>query len=290
LFELDRTVRAGLAGVQVASYRDREGEQRDIVVRLPMEDGPRLAHLDRIAVTVPSGSAVPLQQLATLEFEPAPARIDHFDLERAVTVTAEVRSGYNVAGVTQEMLGRLRELEWPAGYRVFVGGELEALGESFGGLGRALVVALVGIFGVLVLQFRSFVQPLVVFSAIPLAVVGSLGALLLTGYSFSFMAFVGLAALVGIVVNNSIILVDFANGRRAGGVALVDAIEEAAVVRFVPILLTTMTTIGGLLPLTLTGSDLWSPLGWALIGGLASSTVLTLVVVPSLMRVFTRAS
>ncbi|HUP25399.1 MAG TPA: efflux RND transporter permease subunit, partial [Thermoanaerobaculia bacterium] len=140
------------------------------------------------------------------------------------------------------------------------------------------------------LQFRSFVQPLVVFSAIPLAVVGSLGALLLTGYSFSFMAFVGLAALMGIVVNNSIILVDFANGRRAEGVALVDAIEEAAVVRFVPILLTTMTTIGGLLPLTLTGSDLWSPLGWALIGGLASSTVLTLVVVPSLMRVFTRAS
>jgi multidrug efflux pump subunit AcrB len=200
-----------------------------------------------------------------------------------------VRDGYNVAAITQEVLSRLRAEAPPAGYRVFVGGELEALGESFGGLGRALVVALVGIFGVLVLQFRSFVQPLVVFSAIPLAVVGSLGALLLAGYSFSFMAFVGLAALVGIVVNNSIILVDFANGRRAEGVALRDAIEEAALVRFVPIALTTLTTVGGLLPLTLTGSDLWSPLGWALIGGLASSTVLTLVVVPALLRVLSPA-
>jgi multidrug efflux pump subunit AcrB len=193
-----------------------------------MEEGPRLAHLDRIAVSSPAGSAIPLQQLATVEFEPAPARIDHFELERAVSVTADVADGYNVAAVTQEAVDRLRALEWPRGYRMFVGGELEALGESFGGLARALVVALVGILGVLVLQFRSFVQPLVVFSAIPLAVVGSLGALLITGYSFSFMAFVGLAALVGVVVNNSIILVDFANGRRAEGVALRDGSQVLA--------------------------------------------------------------
>lgn len=123
-------------------------------------------------------------------------------------------------------------------------------GIVWGGMFKAILVAMIAIFGVLVLQFRSYSQPLVVFSAIPLAIIGSILALLITGYSFSFSAFVGLTSLVGIVVNNSIILVDYTNQLRGAGKELVEALKEAAETRFIPIVLTTATTIGGLIPLT----------------------------------------
>ena len=145
-----------------------------------------------------------------------------------------------------------------------------------------------GIFAVLVLQFQSLIQPLVVFAAIPLAFVGSILALFLTGWTFSFFAFVGFTSLVGIVINNSIILVDYTNQLAATGMDLKQAIIKACETRFTPIILTTLTTIFGLLPLTLTESGLWSPLGWTIIGGMVSSTFLTLLLVPILYIWFTR--
>ena len=150
---------------------------------------------------------------------------------------------------------------------------------------QAVLVAAIGIFGILVLQFRSYIQPLIVFSALPLAIIGSVYALLITGYSFSFTAFVGITSLVGIVINNSIILVDYTNQLRAKGKELVSALMEAAETRFVPIILTTATTVGGLLPLTLGGGTLWAPMGWTIIGGLVTSTFLTLIVVPVLYKI-----
>ena len=125
-------------------------------------------------------------------------------------------------------------------------------------------------------------------SAIPLALTGSVVALFLTGFSFSFFAFVGFTSLAGIVVNTSIILVDYANQLREKGKEVTAAIQQAAETRFTPILLTTLTTICGLLPLTLGGSNLWAPLGWTIIGGMISSTLLTLVVVPILYKWLTR--
>ena len=136
----------------------------------------------------------------------------------------------------------------------------------------------------LVLQFRSFVQPLIIFSAIPLAIIGSILALFITGNVFSFTAFIGLASLVGIVINNSIILVDYTNLLRRRGKNVIPALKEAGEVRFMPIILTTGTTIGGLLPLTLRGGSLWAPMGWTIIGGLLVSTFLTLLIVPVLYK------
>jgi multidrug efflux pump subunit AcrB len=153
-----------------------------------------------------------------------------------------------------------------------------------------VIVALVGIFGVLVLQFRSYSQPLIVFSAIPMAMIGSIMALLATGNTFSFTAFVGLTSLVGIVVNNSIILVDYTNQLRAEGKNIIEALKEAGETRFMPIVLTTATTVGGLLPLTLGGGSMWAPMGWTIIGGLLMSTFLTLVVVPVLYQLYTKES
>ena len=158
--------------------------------------------------------------------------------------------------------------------------------ESFGGMMKAVIVAVIGIFAVLVLQFRSYTQPLIVFSAIPLAIIGSMIALFLTGNSFSFTAFIGLASLVGIVVNNSIILVDYTNQLRREGEAIAEALKTACKTRFIPIVLTTATTVGGLLPLTLGGGSLWAPMGWTIIGGLSISTILTLIVVPVLYLLY----
>jgi multidrug efflux pump subunit AcrB len=185
------------------------------------------------------------------------------------------------------VLKKLDQYDWPKGYQYSVGGELESREESFGGMIQAVMIAVISIFAVLVLQFRSYSQPLIVFSAIPFALVGSVVTLLITGNSFSFTAFVGLTSLIGIVVNNSIILVDYTNQLRAGGMNLQEAVIQAGETRFIPIVLTTATTIGGLLPLTLGGGSLWAPMGWTIIGGLIASTLLTLIIVPILYQIFT---
>jgi multidrug efflux pump subunit AcrB len=286
--DVDRTVRLALEGLAVASFRDRAGDTYDVVVRLPGTQA-RLSDLDRLSVSGAAGAEVPLRAVASVELERVPVRIDHFDTERAVTVTADVdtRAGYTAVGVTRAVVEGLEARAWPRGYRTVVGGELEAQEDSFASLLPALVGAVLGILAVLVLQFGSLWQPLIIVVAIPLSVVGAVPALLVTGYTFSFTAFIGFTSLVGIVVNNSTILVDYANQLRAEGRTVGAAVRAASEVRFAPIVLTTLTTIGGLLPLTLTGSSLWSPLGWVIIGGLLVSTGLSLLVVPVLYRLIT---
>ena len=150
--------------------------------------------------------------------------ITHYDLERSVTVTSDVVGNTSVDQATKQIIQKLNKYDWPKGYRYSIGGELESREESFGGMLRAVTIAIIGIIGVLVLQFRSYSQPLIVFSAIPLAIIGSIIALLITGNSFSFTAFVGLTSLIGIVINNSITLVDYTNQLRSRGANLIDSI------------------------------------------------------------------
>ncbi len=286
LVEIDRTIRASIAGLSVSKYRDEKGKEYDIVVQLPVSGKTDLKDLDRVYVASVSGAQIPLMQLAALEFKASPLVINHYNLERSVTITADVERGYSVNAVTGAITGKLDQLDWSRGYRYDVGGEQESREESFGGMSQAVLVALIGIFGVLVLQFRSYRQPLIVFSAIPLAVIGSILALLITNNTFSFTAFIGLTSLVGIVINNSIILVDYTNQLRTRGQKVDPALLEAGQTRFTPIILTTATTVGGLLPLTLAGGTLWAPMGWTIIGGLIVSTILTLILVPVLYKIY----
>ena len=287
IVEIDRTIRAGIAGVPISKYRDKEGKEYDILVRLPLEDKVRVSDLDRIYVNSLTGAAVPLRQIASLEFQSSLLEIDHFNFDRCATITSDVEPGFSVDDVTSRIISKLDDYSWPQGYRYYVSGQKESQEESFGSMGRAVIIALIAIFAVLVLQFRSFAQPLIVFTAIPLALIGSILALLMTGYSFSFTAFIGLTSLVGIVVNNSIILVDYTNKLRGAGKSVFEALIEAGETRFIPIILTSATTIGGLLPLTLRGGTLYAPMGWTIIGGLMVSTFLTLIVVPVLYTLYT---
>jgi multidrug efflux pump subunit AcrB len=286
--EIDRTVRASIAGISVSTYRDQEGKEYNIVVRLPFEDKPKPEDFDRITVTSITGAHIPLNQIASVTFTSIPKQIDHYNFDRTVTITSDVEIGYSTDRVTRAIIAKLDEYQWPKRYQYYVAGEMESQQESFGGMGKAILIAMIAIFAVLVLQFRSFSQPLIVFVAIPLAVIGSIFALLLTRNTFSFTAFIGLTSLVGIVVNNSIILADYTNKLRAKGKPIIDSLKEAGETRFVPIILTTATTIGGLLPLTLRGGTMWGPLGWTIIGGLMVSTFLTTVIVPVLYLLLTK--
>jgi multidrug efflux pump subunit AcrB len=286
LVDIDKTVRAAVAGLTISKFRDLEGKEYDMVIRLPFTGKIDYEDLDKIYVASVSGAQIPLKQVANIQFTASPMLINHYNLERNVTITSDVERDFSVDQVTQKIIGQLDSYDWPKGYRYNMGGELESREESFGGMAKAVIVAIIGIFAVLVLQFRSYTQPLIVFSAIPLAIIGSVIALLITGNSFSFTAFIGLTSLIGIVVNNSIILVDYTNQLRREGKDIVSALKQAGETRFIPIVLTTATTVGGLLPLTLGGGTLWAPMGWTIIGGLIVSTVLTLLVVPVLYKLF----
>jgi len=288
VYEIDRTIRTAITGMPVSSFRDVDGNEFDIVLRLPFDDRIRLEDFDRIYVSSLSGRQIPLMQLVKLELREAPGIITHFDMDRNGSLTADIRKDYDLDEIAASLDSRFRDYPLPADYEYKFTGELESREESFGGMARASIIALIAIFAVLVLQFRSFSQPFIIFSAFPLAMIGSVLALFITGYSFSFTAFIGLISLIGIVVNNSIILVDYINKLIDQGMDKIAAIKEAGETRFTPIVLTTLTTIGGLLPLTLRGGTLWAPMGWTIIGGLFVSTFMSLLVVPVLYRLLTR--
>jgi multidrug efflux pump subunit AcrB len=186
--------------------------------------------------------------------------------------------------LTKKILAEVTRLPTTPGVKVVPAGEIESRQESFGGIGVASLVALFGVLAVLILEFRTFKSTLIVASVVPLGIAGGLVALYLTGNTLSFTATIGFVALMGIEVKNSILLVDFTNQLRAEGASLDHAIQRAGEIRFVPILLTTLTALGGLVPLALEGSPLYSPLAIVLMGGLISSTFLARVVTPVLYK------
>jgi multidrug efflux pump subunit AcrB len=201
-----------------------------------------------------------------------------------VALTAFIKSGYLTNNVNDAIVKKLEKLKFNEGYSYVVAGEVESKQESFGGLGTIILITVFGFIGVLILEFKSFKSTLIVLSVVPLGIIGAIGALLAVGYPLSFVAVIGLIALVGIEVKNTILLVDFTNQLRKQGKDIEAAIREAGEIRFVPIVLTSMTAIGGLLPLALEWNPLYSPLAWVLIGGLISSTLLARLVTPVLYK------
>ncbi len=283
-----RTMRLALSGERVAAFRDAEGDSYPVRVRLPLERELPVSALGSIYVPTLDGASVPLSQVASPRLVSAPAQINRFKLERSNTVTAAVDEGALPSKLLPQILTQVDTLNFPAGYGYSIGGEAEASARSSGGLGGVILLAVFGIFGVLVAEFGRFREVTVVAGVIPLGLFGGLVALLLTGYSLSFLAVIGFVALIGIEIKNSILLVDFTTQLRERGMELREAIERAGEIRFLPVLLTSVTAIGGLLPLALSGAPLYAPLAWVIIGGLISSTLLSRIVTPVMYLLLVR--
>jgi multidrug efflux pump subunit AcrB len=243
-----------------------------------------LEFFSKIYLTSLTGALTPLNQVARLELSTSPSVLRHFNKERFATVTSFVQTGFNTDKLTDEILAKIQEHPFPKGYTLVAGGERESASESFGGMGTIIIIAVFGLFAILVLEFRTFKSTLIVLSVIPLGTIGALITLYLIGETLSFVATIGLIALIGIEIKNSILLVDYTNHLREQGMPLEQAITEGAETRFLPILLTTVTAIGGLIPLVRESSPLISPLAWVLIGGLISSTLLSRIVTPLLYK------
>jgi len=285
IVDANRAVRLAVAGLNIGTFQNDINNDEDIHVTLPKTD--KVQGFDvfkRLYVNNVMGTALPLNQIADVTFETSPNDIKHYDKNRYVAITAFIKSGYLTNNVNDAIVKKLEKLKFKEGYSYVVAGEVESKQESFGGLGTIILITVFGFIGVLILEFKSFKSTLIVLSVVPLGIIGAIGALLAVGYPLSFVAVIGLIALVGIEVKNTILLVDFTNQLRKQGQDIESAIREAGEVRFVPIVLTSLTAIGGLLPLALEWNPLYSPLAWVLIGGLISSTLLARLVTPVLYK------
>jgi multidrug efflux pump subunit AcrB len=282
--DIDRTVRLALAGLKLGSFTDQNDIERSIVITSPRPERANLTSFDNLYVNNFQGVGIPLSQVASLTFESSTLSFDHYNKERSVSVSSFVNQGVLTDRVIEEVIGKMNEMSLPEGYSFKMGGEYETRQESFAGFNTIIIVTVFLFIAVLILLFKTFKSTIIVLSVIPLGMVGALIALWITGNSLSFVAIIGLIALAGIEVKTSILLVDFTNQLRQEGKELNEAIREAGEVRFLPIVLTTITAIGGLIPIALSTNPLISPLAIVLIGGLISSTVLSRVVTPVMYK------
>ncbi len=283
-----RWLRYALGAAPIATTRDGEDEI-DLVVQLDESARSDPTRLESLALVTPAGSTVQLREVATIEHGRGPAMLKHKDRERVVKVTAQIDDErVTSAGVNERLAERLSTLrEANPDVRFELGGEYERTNESLQSLKNAFVVALLVIFTILATQFRSFIQPLVVMLAIPLSFIGVVIGFFVSGAPIGLIALIGVVGLAGIVVNDSLVLVDFVNQRRQQGMDVDEAIVAGSHLRLRPIFLTSITTVAGLFPLAIAGdhAPLLSPMATAIAWGLTFATVLTLVLVPCLYRV-----
>jgi multidrug efflux pump subunit AcrB len=285
-----RAIRLALSGERAGSFRDSEGDSYPVVVRLPLANTQPVSALESVYVTTRSGRPVQLSEISKPTLKSSPSSIRRYQLERYVGVTAQLQPGGVVSIVNALAKEKVDALKLPTGYSINIGGEAEKINSTFAGFGPVILIAIFSIFAILVAEFGRYREALVVAGVIPLGTFGGLIALLVTGNNLSFLAIIGFIALIGIEIKNSILLVDFTSQLRDQGMELRAAIERAGEVRFLPVLLTSVTAIGGLMPLALFGGSLYGPLAIVLIGGLISSTILSRIVTPAMYLLVVRGA
>ena len=281
---IDKTLRLALAGIPIGIMSDDDGEDYQIIIKKKENTPLDLDVFKTLFVENVKGKAIPLTQFAHLELESSPLSINHLDKTRMVSISAFVSKGYLNDEVIKMVMDKLDQFSLPSGYTYQMGGEYETRQESFSGFTIIIILTIFLFIGILLLEFKTFKSTIIVLSVIPLGMVGALAALWLTGNSLSFVAVVGLIALAGIEIKNTILLVDFTNQLRVEGKPLDIAIREAGEIRFLPIILTSLTAIGGLIPIALSTNPLISPLAIVLIGGLISSTLLSRIFTPVIYK------
>ena len=204
-----------IAGLEIGKLRTGEGDEHAIVLSIKDNTLNPIENFDRIQVSAASGALVPLKNIASIGFQPSAPVIRHFNKERYALVSSFVSEGYNTDKLTSTLLAKLeQELKLPKSYRLMAAGEVESRQESFGGLGTIIILTVFGLLAILILEFRTFKSTLIVLSVIPMGVIGALMALWFAGETLSFVATVGIIALAGIEIKNSILMVDYTNALR----------------------------------------------------------------------------
>lgn len=282
------TLETAIGGTRSSMYR-KEGDEFNILVRLREEDRLDLRNVGRVPITTPTGRTIPAESVIELSRREGPTYISRVNQERRLFVSAAIADrdlGSVVGDVRRELAG----VPLPEGFSIEFGGEYEEQQETFRALLLASVLALILVYMVMAAQFESLRDPFLILFSVPLAAIGVVVMLLATDTNFSQQAFLGLIVLLGIVVNNAIVLVDYTNLlRRDHGLGLHRAVVTAGMRRMRPILMTTITTVLGLAPMAFgigEGSELQAPMARVVIGGLATSTLITLVLIPVLYVAF----
>jgi len=283
---IDNAVYMAVSGIKSGEIQLGEAEDKSAIrISLPRNRFQTIEVFDRIYVPTASGEAIPLRNIADILFEKNPNSLTRINKELYTTVMASAQEGYLYNDLNNAVAEKLNTMRLPEGYYWIAAGEKENQEQSFAGFGTILVITLIAFIAALVLEFKSFRSSLIVLSVIPLGMIGGIMALFITGNTLSFVALVGFIALIGIEIKNSILLVDYTNYlRKEENYSLNDAIAKAGEVRFIPIFLTTMTAIAGMVPLIIQGSPLYSPLALVIVGGLISSLLLSRILTPVLYK------
>jgi len=281
--EVARAVQTNVGGSRAAAFR-QGGEQFPIMVRLRPEDRLSVKDIDNVSIRTPDGRAIPISSLVTMNRGRGPTEIRRINGQRVTYISANLESSAVLGEVVERARAELADINLPEGFSIVFGGEYREQQKAQQDFLIAIIMALVLIYMVMAGQFERFLDPLIVMFSVPLVLIGVVPTLLLTGTTVNIQSVMGLVMLIGIVVNNAIVLVDYINlMRRERGLDLFDAVAEAGRLRLRPILMTTLTTVLGLVPLALgigAGAEIQAALARVVIGGLTASTLITLGLIP----------
>jgi HAE1 family hydrophobic/amphiphilic exporter-1 len=290
--QVAQAIRPAFAGLDAGDWVDPTNQTRKVMVRLSPEARARTTDLAQLPVAVgqgPNAALIPLQQVARIRNELGPAIVNHLDRENVIKVEANI-AGRSLTEVTADIESKTARISMPPGVQVSQGGQVEQQNEVFVNVFIALGVAVALMYLILVIQFGSFLDPIAILISLPLSLIGVMGALAITGYTINIMSLIGVILLCGIVAKNAILLIDFAKwARERNGMPLREALIEAGAIRLRPILMTTFALIAGMIPVALgrgEGAQFRAPLGAAVIGGTITSTILTLLVIPTFYEIF----
>lgn len=272
----------------VATFYREAGDEFDILVQLKPEDRSTIEDLKNILVPLPNGGQVPLSQVATVVKETGPIAIERAGRERTVKVEGDIY-GRDLGSIVHEAREKLSTIKMPPGFSLYFSGDYQEQQKAFKSLGFALILGIILVFMIMASQFESLIDPFVIMFAIPFSFIGVVWALLLTRNTLSLISFLGLIMIVGMGVQTGIVFVSFIKQLREEGTELLTAVVKAGKLRLRPVIMTTLTTVFGILPMALSrgeGSEIWVALGVSIIGGLLVSFIVTLFLIPILYTIF----
>lgn len=283
--DIDKVIRLAVAGLTVGDYIDDRGDSRNVVITIPRDKFSNLNALKNLYVNNIQGAPIQIDQIATIGMETSPTAINHFNKSRFAKVTSLTKDNVLANDILKDIVPELNKLKMPKGYYYKLSGEAESEGDALGGNFLSVIILSTFLFiAVLLLQFKTFKGIIIVLSIIPLGVLGGVIFLLMTGNPMSLVSIIGFIGLSGIQVKNSLLLVDFTNQLREEGKSIDEAIHIAGETRFLPVVLTSITAICGLIPIAMNPNPQIAPLAIVLIGGLISSTILSRIVTPVMYK------